>query len=305
MSFAKSKNDFSKKDMNFFSEFSSGASQQLSSSFPFFLIATFAIIALTLIVWIVCGIQIMNKQNKINDIKKEMASAEYQQRLAAKDKSQAEVEDLRNYYYVLSTLDSRVAGKTVAAAETLITCKDCLPDDVILTGYLDADGIVTIDGQSLTRESAMNYLHLLKEKGMFSFVQDKIAPFDPKDFDLDENTLMFANFGYVFHFECTLKGHFTLSYASFVDGTTPTPLTNLHTQSFSAGAEYKLENISKYSQDGVNYKLVNVKINGTAVSKDTLADIIAKDALVGKMSSNTTVDFLYAVEETTDNGGES
>ena len=69
MSFAKSKNDFSKKDMNFFSEFSSGASQQLSSSFPFFLLATVAILAITLVVWIVCGIQIMNKQNKINDIK--------------------------------------------------------------------------------------------------------------------------------------------------------------------------------------------------------------------------------------------
>ena len=76
MSFAKSKNDFSKKDMNFFSEFSSGASQQLSSSFPFFLLATVAILAITLVVWIVCGIQIMNKQNKINDIKKTMASAE-------------------------------------------------------------------------------------------------------------------------------------------------------------------------------------------------------------------------------------
>ena len=304
MSFAKSKNDFSKKDMNFFSEFSSGASQQLSSSFPFFLLATVAILAITLIVWIVCGIQIMNKQNKINDLKKTMASAEYQQRLADKDQSQAEVEDLRSYYYVLSTLDSRVAGKTVALAETLITCKDCLPDDVILTGYKDEDGIVTIDGQSITRDSAMNYLHLLKEKNLFSFVEDKIVPFDPQDFDLNEKTLMYANFAYTFHFECTLKGHFTLSYASFLDGATPTPLTNLHTQSFSSGAEYKLEKIATYTQDGVEYKLVNVKINGTAVSADKLNEIIASDALVGKISSNTNIEFMYATE-TKDNGGES
>ena len=304
MSFAKSKNDFSKKDMNFFSEFSSGASQQLSSSFPFFLLATVAILAITLIVWIVCGIQIMNKQNKINDIKKTMASAEYQQRLAAKDQSQSEVEDLRSYYYVLSTLDSRVAGKYAALAETLVTCKENLPDDVILTGYKDEDGIVVLDGQSITRESAMNYLHLLKEQNLFSFVQDKIAPFDPEDFDLNEETLMYANFGYTFHFECTLKGHFTLSYASFLDGSTPTPLTNLHTQSFSSGAEYKLEKIATYSQDGVDYKLVNVKINGTAVSADRLSEIIASDALVGKISSNTNIEFMYATE-TKDNGGES
>ena len=55
MSFAKSKNDFSKKDMNFFSEFSSATSQQISSAFPIFLLATVAILAITLIVWIVCG----------------------------------------------------------------------------------------------------------------------------------------------------------------------------------------------------------------------------------------------------------
>ena len=79
MSFAKSKNDFSKKDMNFFSEFSSATSKQISSAFPIFLLATVAILAITLIVWIVCGIQIMNKQNKINDIKKEMNSADMQE----------------------------------------------------------------------------------------------------------------------------------------------------------------------------------------------------------------------------------
>ena len=113
MSFAKSKNDFSKKDMNFFSEFSSATSQQISSAFPIFLLATVAILAITLIVWIVCGIQIMNKQNKINDIKKEMNSAEYQQRRAAKDKSQAEVEQLRSYYYEISTLDSKIACRMI------------------------------------------------------------------------------------------------------------------------------------------------------------------------------------------------
>ena len=115
---------------------------------------------------------------------------------------------------------------------------------------------------------------------------------------------MFANFGYTFHFECTMKGHYTLSYASFVDGTTPTPLTNLHTQAFSAGAEYKLEKIATYSQDGVDYKLVNVKINGTAVSADKLNEIITADALTGKISSNMNIEFLYSTG-TEDKGGES
>ena len=85
MSLANSKNDFSKRDMNFFSEFTSAASQQFSSAFPFFLLAALAILVITLVIWGVCSFEIMKKQNRINDLRAEMASAEYQERLAKKD----------------------------------------------------------------------------------------------------------------------------------------------------------------------------------------------------------------------------
>ncbi|MBQ4185941.1 MAG: hypothetical protein II657_06220 [Clostridiales bacterium] len=301
MSFAKSKNDFSKKDMNFFSEFSSATSQQISSAFPIFLLATVAILAITLIVWIVCGIQIMNKQNKINDIKKEMNSAEYQQRLAAKDKSQAEVEQLRSYYYEISTLDSKIASKTVAASSTLTTCKDCMPNDTVMTAYDNLDGVVTISGQSINRESALNYLHLLEEKGLFAAIEDSIKPFDPIELGYKKNDLWFGNMNYSFTFTCTLKGYVTLTYASFIDGATPTPLSVLSTEHFNVGSDYTLPNIATYSQDGVEYKLTNVKINGTAVTPERLTEIINKNELGGKISGNTNIELMY----TANNGGES
>jgi hypothetical protein len=301
MSFAKSKNDFSKKDMNFFSEFSSAASQQISSAFPFFLLATVVILVFTLIVWIACGIQIMNKQNRINDLKAEMNDAEYQARLRAKDQSQAEVEELRSYYYVLSTLDNKIASKTVASSTTLETCKDCLPDDTIMTAYDNVDGMVTISGQSISRESALNYLHLLHEKGIFAAIEDKITPFDPFELGYQKDTLMFGNMNYAFSFTCTLKGYVSLTYASFVDGDTPTPLTVLSSQSFAVGSPYSLPKIATYSQDGVDYKLTNVKINGTAVTPERLTEIINSDELSGKISGNTNIELMY----TPINGGES
>ena len=305
MSFAKSKNDFSKKDMNFFSEFSSATSQQISSAFPIFLLATVAILAITLIVWIVCGIQIMNKQNKINDIKKEMNSAEYQQRLAAKDKSQAEVEQLRSYYYEISTLDSKIASKTVAASSTLTTCKDCMPNDTVMTAYDNLDGVVTISGQSINRESALNYLHLLEEKGLFAAIEDSIKPFDPIELGYKK----IANYAEQLaaytrgegQITCTLKGYVTLTYASFIDGATPTPLSVLSTEHFNVGSDYTLPNIATYSQDGVEYKLTNVKINGTAVTPERLTEIINKNELGGKISGNTNIELMY----TANNGGES
>ncbi|MBO4927826.1 MAG: hypothetical protein J5379_06225 [Clostridiales bacterium] len=303
MSFAKSKNDFSKKDMNFFSEFSSAASQQISSAFPIFLIATVAILVITLLVWIICGIQVMKTQDKINDLKATMASADYQARLAAKDQSQAEVEELKSYFYVLSSLDAKVSGKNTSAVETLTTVVSVLPDDTILTFYQDTDGTVDIQGQCLNRESAYNYLNLLKEKDIFSFIEEEIKAIDPvADLQYKKETLMFGTMQYNFAFTCTLKGHYTLSWASFIDGTVPTPLTNLRTQTFSAGSDFKLPDIATYSENGVNYTLTNIKVNGTAVSPEQLQEAINNNAYAGKVSSTMNIEFMYKVAE---EGGES
>ncbi|MBR5974898.1 MAG: hypothetical protein IK020_06910 [Clostridiales bacterium] len=303
MSFAKSKNDFSKKDMNFFSEFSSAASQQISSAFPIFLLATVAILVFTLIVWIVCGIQVMKKQDQINDIKAEMASAAYQEKLAAKDQSQALVEDLRNYHYVMSSLDSKVAAKSTASVETLTAVVGALPDDTVLIEYIDTDGLVTIKGQSLYRESPYNYLKTLKDKDLFSFVQETITAMDPIEEGYKKETLMFGTMLYTFEFNCTLKGHFTVSWASFVDGTTPAPLTSLRTQSYNAGSDYKIPDIATITADGITYNLKNITINGSAVSAQVLQDAINNKELSGKVSSNLNIELFYEAE--TDNGGES
>ena len=305
MSFAKSKNEFSKKDMNFFSEFSSAASQQISSAFPIFLLATVAILVFTLIVWIVCGIQVMKKQDQINDIKATMASAEYQAKLAAKDQSQAEVEDLRAYHYVISSLDSQIASKTTATVETLTACVGALPDDTIMVGYEDVNGMVTIMGQSLNRESPYNYLKTLKDKDIFSFIEESIEALDPSEVGYKKENLMFGTMQYTFKFKCTLKGHYTVSWAYFIDGTTPQPLGNLRTQSFGAGSEYKIPDVANYDVDGVQYHLKNVTINGAAITAQELQQAINNNELSGKVSSNLSIQIYYEGEAETNEGGES
>ncbi|MBP5416341.1 MAG: PilN domain-containing protein [Clostridiales bacterium] len=297
MSFAKSKNEFSKKDMNFFSEFSSSTAQQMSSAFPFFLLATVVILAFTLIVWIVCGIQIMNKQNKINDIKKEMNSAEYQERLRNKDKTQAEVEDLRNYHFQLTSLDNKIATKTVADTLTLKTIKDSLPDDAVLTSYHEVDGVIEIQGQTLNRDSALNYLHLLDEKNLFSAIEDQIKPFVPSELGYDKKNIMFGHMGYSFRFLCTRSGLVTLTHSSFIDGNTPVPLTQLNSETKAPGDPYSLTKIKEITVDGVKYTLSNVKINGTAVTPAVLDDIKTKDEITGKMSGNVNIELLYTVKK--------
>ena len=184
------------------------------------------------------------------------------------------------------------SGKNIKAA---------IPDDTVLTSYHEVDGIIEIQGQSLNRESALNYLHLLDDMKIFSSVEDSIKPIDPSELGYDKTNLMFGNMGYTFKFVCTRDGHVNLTHSSFVDGDTPTPLEPLITESKSAGEAYSLTQIANKTVDGVEYKLTNVKINGTAVSPETLAEYIAKDEISGKMSGNVNIELMY----TANNGGAS
>ena len=136
---------------------------------------------------------------------------------------------------------------------------------------------------------------------IFSSVEDSIKPIDPNELGYDKTNLMFGNMGYTFKFVCTRDGHVNLTHSSFVDGDTPTPLEPLITESKSAGEAYSLTQIANKTVDGVEYKLTNVKINGTAVSPETLAEYIAKDEISGKMSGNVNIELMY----TANNGGAS
>ena len=303
MSLAKSKNDFSKKDMNFFSEFSSAASQQISSAFPIFLLATVAILVITLIVWIVCGIQVMKKQDQINELKAIMDSAEYKAQLDAKDASQKLVEDRQEYHLVITTLDQKIASRTTSSVETLTSCVSALPDDTVLTEYDDSNGLVIIKGQSLNRESPYNYLKTLKDKDLFSFVQESISVYDPMSEGYKKETLMFGIMLYKFEFQCTLKGHFSVSWASYLDGTTPSPLTGLMTKTYNSGSSYDILDVATFTtKDGTTYNLKNITINGTAISAQALQEAKTMNQLSGKVTSNLNIEFFY---EAADNGGES
>lgn len=305
MSFAKSKNDFSKKDMNFFSEFSSGASQQITSAFPIFLLLAVLILGITAIIFIVCAVQVNDKQGKIDDIRAEMASEEYQQRLNRKDKSQIEVEDLRQTHYVLSSLDAKVSDRSVSSVENLEKCKNALPADAVMTSYHDSKGTIEIVGVTLTCDSAFNYGKKLDETDLFSFTEQSISIFDPIENGYDKESLMFGMLQYDFTYKCTLNGHYTLSYASFVDGTTPAPLTQLETLALKSGEEYNIGSIVNKNVDGVNYQLTNIKINDTAIDANKLAEYTSSDSFYGRIGSNMDVKFMYtAIDDTTD-GGES
>ena len=303
MSLAKSKNDFSKKDMNFFSEFNGGASQNFSSAFPFFLLVALSMLVITIVIWVVCNFSIMKKTNRKNELQSIMASQQYKDQLAEKDKVQAKLDEMREYAYVLTTLQSKIVNMATSRVDTMKAVVDNLPNDTILTYYKDLDGTVEIHGSSLDRISPQNYLHLLEQSGLFDFTQSKIMPFDPVSNGYDKNSLMFGMMKYEFEFKCTLKGHFVITQTKFLDGANPQPLTEQVSYSCSVNEVKPLQNIKEVVDNGTTYTLTNIKINGTAVSSKVLEKVLSDDVLELTASSNQDVELYYSLPKTTTKDG--
>ena len=295
MSLAKSKNDFSKRDMNFFSEFSSAASQNFSSAFPFFLLVALSILVITIVVWVVCNFSIMKKNNRKNELQRIMASPEYQQQLTEKDTIQAKVEELQEYHYVLSSLESRLGTVAVSDVETMKAVVNSLPNDTILTYYDDIEGMVEIHGTSLNPQSPQNYMHVLEQTGRFSFTQAKILPFDPVKNGYSKDNLMFGTMKYEFEFKCTIKGHYMLSRTKFLDGKNPQPITEKQYNQADINEVKTITDIAKVEVNGTTYELSNVKINSVAISAQALEDAKRNDMINVTVTSNTDVEFYYTV----------
>jgi|GEM_PF-2499951 hypothetical protein len=295
MSLAKSKNDFSKRDMNFFSEFSSAASQNFSSAFPFFLLVALSILVITIVIWIVCNFSIMKKNNEKNQLLKDMADPAYQDQLNNKDKIQAEVEELQEYYYVLSSLESRLGTVATSDVDTMKSVVNSLPNDTILTYYDDAEGVVEIHGTSLNPQSPQNYMHLLEQTGKFSFTQAKILPFDPVKNGYNKDNIMFGTMKYEFEFKCTIQGHFMFSRTKFLDGKNPQPITEKQYSQADLNEVKPIEGIAKVEVNGTTYELSNVKINSVAISAQALEEAKRTDILNVTVTSNTDVELYYSV----------
>ncbi len=307
MSLAKSKNDFSKRDMNFFSEFNSAASQNFSSAFPFFLLLALSILVITLVIWIVCNFSIMKKTNRKNKLQADMASADYIKKLSDKDTIQVEVNKLQEYQFVLTSLEAQISTVAVSKVDTLKAVVDQLPNDTILTFYDDQEGVVEIHGSSLDRVSPQNYMHTLEDTGLFNFTEAKITPFDPIKGGYTKESLMYGTMKYEFTFKCTLKGHFILTDAKFLDGKNPQALSLKDKHSLTANEEFPYSNISEVvDASGTKYTLTNIKVNGTAVSSAELELAQKTGNFTVTVAANTDVEFYYSVpKSSTKDGGKS
>lgn len=292
------RNDFSKKDMNFLSEFSS-SNTQVASLIPVFLLVVVIAIAVVVGITAVIKIQEATKTKATKELRDEMNSEEYQEKLSSYDSTTMVVADLRSYHFVLSELDARVKALTVVNPATLNAVVEQLPADTILTGYEEKDGKVIIRGTSLESYSPMNYLETLQSKGIFEFISiTEIKPFTPTENSYTPEIMMAVDDYYTFEFVGTLKGSYSVSYSQYIEGETPTSISSVSASVLASGDAYTIPTPLNISYEGANYTLSSITINGVVVNADILAEAKRDEQITGMVDSAKEVKIFYTQSTT-------
>lgn len=286
--------DASKKDMNFFSEFTSSSTQIASAlSIALVLFVLVFLVATVLLIFVLT--KTATTKNDINKIKSEMGSDEYKKALSGYEDSSSTMEGLREYLYVLTSLQGRINDMQFADTKYMDTITSMVPDVITLTNLEYVDGAIIVSGNSDNYSAPLDMIAKLQDSNTFTFVGiNSIA-----QRDLLAEGLTAEEFAtvkqFTFSFTGSLKSSYFVSVTGFANDATGKPLSTRDAKEYLVGESYGISEITSYTVDSVEYKLARVVINDTAVSADQFSEILAADAITGRVSSTVDIKLYYDV----------
>lgn len=295
------KTDFNKKDMNFFSEFTTSGGQ-LVSSFAIVLLVFALAFIIALGSFLSLKIQMTRTQGEIDKLNAAINDPETVAKLEEYDQLQVSVEDNRTYLYVLNQLEVRKNEELHADTSMMDTIAANIPNDIAITELLYEEGAVTITGSCMEASDSLEMAQILQEFDAFYYVSiDQIEAIEQSDVSslTPEEIALLSR--YHFTFTGSLEPYYNVTYTRVLDNAAQTPLAPSTTIELAAGDTYSIPGINSYEDDGVTYKLVRVLINGTAPSKDDMQRFGEADEITGRATTRTDIKLYYDQQEGSDN----
>ncbi len=293
---ATQKTDFNKKDMNFFSEFTTSGSQ-LVSSFAIVLLALALLLVFIMGSFLFMKVQRDNVQKKIDAINAEINDPKTQASLDLYKQLKVSSEEYRSYLYVLKRLEMRKGEYLHADTAMMDRIQANIPTDITITAMTYTDGQVSITGNAVKQTDALEMLQMLQEMNTFYFVAiDSIEAFNQNDVQnltAEEIALLKR---YSFTITGALEPFYTLSISRFVDDTTQAPLDTPSVQSLAAGEVFSIPGINTFTSNGQEYTLSRILINGNKLSDGDWQRFTAANELTGRATTKTEIKLFYIAQ---------
>lgn len=291
---------YSKKDINFFEEFTATARKQAQMLFGFILICL-VIIAVFVIWFVVSFVYNLGLKSEIEEREAKLASDEYVGLDIEAQELAQRITDRNQYLYSLSQMRKDVDLVNPAETEIIDLLGVSIPDDSYIGEYELTGDTLTITGMSMTYEGAVNLVALLDASDCFSVSSaPEITVKRVNDYTTigpDGTIENFIDPMYSFTISGNLTSKVCVSisyYAQTEEGTIA--LGAVSTTPFDYNQSYQFENVATRTYNGINYTLTGVTVNGSAVSSEVLANIIATNTLTGSAITNIDIALYYSVQ---------
>jgi Tfp pilus assembly protein PilN len=293
---ASQKSDFNKKDMNFFSEFTTSGSQ-LVSSFAIVLLALALLLVFMLGSFLFMKIKMDNVQKKIDAINTEINDPKTKASLDLYSQLKVSVEEYRSYMYVLKNLEVRQGEYLHDDTAMMDRIKANIPTAVTITSLKYEEGQVVISGNSINPSDALDMAQMLQEMNTFYFVSiDNIESIDSDavtDLTPEEIALLKR---YVFTITGSLEPSYTVTVTRILDDVTQSPLDIPSTQSLAAGEVFTVAGINSFTYDGQEYSLSRILINGNKPSANDYQGFVDSNELSERAMTKMDVKLYYVAQ---------
>lgn len=295
---ASNKLEMSKRDMNFFSEFT-GSSGQANTFLPYVLLTLLGLIVVCGAVFGFLSLQTAAVNSQIDKLNAEINSENNQGKLKEYTDTYNSMSDYNLQYYDLSSLLSTVKNTTKVDSTVMDAVYKNLPSDIFITGFTYEGGKVQLVGNSSTYFSPLSFLASLRTVSLFTNVE--ISSIQELDFSTSALTPEELAVSNKFSFDITgyLKETYPVITSRLIDDTTSTPLTAVDSQTKNLGEKYEIKGINTYTSDnGAVYTLSRILVNNVALTDVQLAAVKEADSLSGITNAATDIKIYYVV-----NGG--
>lgn len=289
----------SKKDMNFFSEFSS-SSKQVGSYLSLILIVFLGLFVIGGAIYGVVFLQTSEIRNNINKLNEKMQSESYQSELARYTEIQISMSELNQQYYDISSLFVKVSNLDKVGTKYMDTIYSNLPLDTVITQITYADDTITLTGKADSYYSPLDMISNFTKAKLFSYVEiTKLKQADISQISVEE--LPFTK-KYDFEVKGSLKSSYSVLISRLVDDSEATPLTAISSQKLDVGTQYSESGINTYTlADGTVYTLSRVMINNAVIADAQKTAILQSDTITGLVTSAVDIKLFYMLSSA--NGG--
>lgn len=303
-----SKNEFSKRDMNFFSEFTEKAAK-MARMFAYVAIAVAAVVFVMVALIVFAFIQNQVVKSDIKDLKKDLRSEEYANLETEYAQLQSEIADNTQYLYALGEMRNRVDETQAAKVEIARLIKSNVPNAAYVSNYNITGTSVMIQGQTFNYYSAVEFVNLLQQSNLFTSVPQLSVEHYNLENALDKNTgaVNLIDTYYTFTIQATLTSDVHVTVKRYLEGDTITAigLTEIGVASGNGyylipGEGYSFETIKTATQGTETYDLSYILVDGVRMSDDDFAIVLETDKIEGTVNADTIIELYYKVS----NGGE-